>query len=174
MNIKRIYTVDEGKAIRGAVATLIEILRPAAEEEAERGSRTLKSCLTSAVRQYIEAAVVTRPRDVDGRETLWQVKMYFWDINEGADRADKIAESNVETVRGFNEVGRLIQEYAGNTHPAATDLTDLDGPFEYAELIRRLGTIRPAISRGGGSATMRLRYVLKNIRYICQVDIKRA
>jgi len=144
---------------------VMAILRPMAEKMEDVSGRTVTSCLSTLILQelkYIEHPS-TRPKDgatMDGRFRKWKLDFKFWEISEGMARGTLLAESEEdEVVTGMDAVCELIREYTAKVHEIV--LTDTaNAEFAIPNMLRRLGGMRPAISRGGGLAHLKIHYDL--------------
>ena len=140
---------------------------------AERTGRKLPSCLATVMLPYVKNYVDPQGGEAlarfDNRVRAWKVKVYFWDVSQGNDGAVLLADSEPEVVQGMAEVGALLVEYKEVRHPD----TDIE-KFSTVELSKRLGGMRPAISRGNGQAVTRIFYQVAEKHFMCQVEIQRA
>lgn len=147
------------------LTAVVDILRPMAEQMEDGTGRTITSCLSTLILQelkYIEHPS-TRPKDgatTDGRFRKWKLDFKYWEISEGMSRGTLLAESEQdEVVTGMDAVCDLIREYTSRVHEVV--LTDAsNAEFTIPNMLRRLGGMRPAISRGGGKAYLKIHYEL--------------
>lgn len=142
---------------------------------AERTGRKLPSCLATIMLPYVKNYVDPQGGEAlahhDNRVRSWHVHIYFWDVSQGNDGAMLLAENDGgETVRGMSEIAELLIEYKGHRHGEFTEIEK----FTPTELSKRLGGMRPAISRGNGQAVTRIFYEVAEKHFMCQVEIQRA
>lgn len=175
MKARHKVSEQDEEAVKAAVSTIVKVMLPEAKKRAELTSRAPYSVLTSLLRPYIDEAVTPRKvkRTVDNRTRLWWFKIYFWDITNGLEAGDLIAQSDLENERGFDAIVCLIRQWVKEVHAGIHWLMDQDHDFNELSLKKRLGGLRPAITRGSGKATLRIYYVVHGKRYLCQVDISR-
>lgn len=131
------------------------------------------NCMAAIIRRHVKQ-VMEEPDEgyVDGRKKPWCVEMVFF--HYGSDgQVDRIAESGVELVYGFEAVRDLIHEFLSNTHP--NDEIDFENNAQISDcnLAKRLGGMRPAISKGGGTAQTSLRYVVDGEFHAIRIRISR-
>jgi len=162
-----------------ALEVICSALLHKAEVLADCSSRTVISCLTSLLRKEVAAHLTPGARTgkslTDNRERKWSVKIWFWDVTHGMAMAELIAENDDEIIQGLPAIGDAIREYAQDLHNE--DGFDASKLSEFSAVARakRMGGMHPAISKGGGEATLRVRYTFGDEKYyICQADISRA
>lgn len=142
-----------------------------AREDAERQNRTIISCLSSALRPYLELYLDPTSGKLapDKRSRKWAVEITFWDITEGKGAADLVGECCKEVVTGFDGVWELIQEMVEGMYEEVEKAEHIT-IFGTVSLKRRLGGLRPSLSRGGGRATLRLTYAVPGDKWhLCTV-----
>lgn len=159
--------VEHGQGIR-------DILLPKATELAKLTNKTVQKSLMRLLTPYIKAP--------DGREKTWKVVLYLWALPPDGDLAsgELVAESEPPSVKGFVGVIHLVRSYIEGWHDTrptnVKGVLRMDGiaPFAHHRLTSHLEKMRPALSRGGGSASTRWYYVVDNENYMLQADISRV
>ena len=168
-------TINQREDLRQSAKLICSSLNHAATLEAKRTNREIYAVIVSEFRRYVREQIDPKyiAARIDTREAMWNVSLLFWDVSEGSDRGDLIAETEkTELVRGFHGVTALILDYAAQVHPEL-DVATLR-PFAAENLAKRMGGIRPAISRGGGTATTKIQYQVGDKYYNCIVTVTRA
>ncbi len=171
--------VDHAEAVRA-------ILGDYAHGLALSTAKSEASALAILFRPYLldtyaapDAKEAKEAAQLDQRERQWDVRCYIWKVWEGEDTADELLADNESSdrVRGLNGVGDLVREYIG-MHDINADevqgLGSVERPFTTVELRRRMGSLRPAINRGGGACASRWSYVINGQHYMFQIDIARV
>jgi len=162
-----------------ALASICTTLMPRAEILAEGTGRTVISCLSSILRKelgtYVTPGAGRYSTVSDNRERKWLVKIWFWDVTAGDGEGELIAENDAEIISGLPALGVAICEYAQEIHGEdGYDASELP-EFGAVAMAKRMGGMHPAISKGGGEATLRVRYAFGDgKRYVCQADVSRA
>ena len=164
--------------IEDAMAVICKALEPQAQIMASGTGRTLQSCLATLIRpmigHYLHPETKSQGnKDVDLRERMWTVTIQFWDITQNIDRPDLLADNEGEQIRGLNTVIDVVREYADQMHEdyGVDDIPE----FDMLKMQKRMHGMRPAISRGGGKATLRINYALEeHLNYYCSIDLERA
>jgi len=164
---------------KDALESICTTLMPRAEILAEGTGRTTISCLISILRKeivkYVTPGVGGHTTISDNRERKWSVKIWFWDVTNGEGARELIAENDEEIMYGLPAIGTAICEYAQDMHEEDGHDTSKLPEFSAVAMAKRMGGMHPAISKGGGEATLRVRYQLDDGKYyICQADISRA
>ena len=169
------------QTIEQALTVLCEAYQPQARAMASATGRREESCLVSLLRPLIRARLYgdedslhSAINGVDMRTRTWCVSVKFWDITHGHARADVLAQSDGDTVKGMPAVAELIREYADQVHESAGVSVDELPEFGVDKLIRRLNGMRPAISRNRGQASGRFYYELPTGLYMCTLLLERA
>jgi len=161
------------------IQDVYEAFKQDAEAEQTRTGRTLISCLMTLLRPRFVEAIAPRGegtmKNEDGREKRWTVETTFWDVTNGIARADLIGECDKETVKGMGGVQALLEEYVVSMHHKSIRESWDIPEFSATSLKRRLGGLRPSISRGEGASTLRIYYSLGAIsRFLCQCLVTRC
>ncbi len=176
--MKRLNLPNEDEAKLVAAAEVIcKVLMDRAQKLAESTERKIGSCIMTLMRPYVWAYLEPEIRALrfDNRERFWEVAIYFWDIATDQSSAELIGKSSIEEVRGMNKISELIRSFVADIHKPDGLTCDHFPEFDPVRMAKRLGGMRPAISRGDGKATLRIYYkVSEDKRYLCQVDIKRT
>lgn len=168
-----ILSTNQVADLRQCAKDICNSLKHTATLEAKRTKREICAVIISEFRKYVKDEVDPQAAaKADSRESMWQINMHFWDVSEGSDRGELVAQTDPETVRGFHGVTTAILEYAIQAHPEL-ELANLR-PFSAENLAKRMGGIRPAISRGGGTATTKIQYQVAGKYYSCIVTVARA
>lgn len=163
-----------------AVEALCEVLRPQAELIASTEGRTLSSCLVSLIRPLVKSyldpdAPCATLRLVDNRTKPWKASMQFWDISEGDERGELLAETDPEIYTGLGGITEAIWEYVNQVHEEDGVTHNDISAMRDTLMAKRMAGIRPAISRGDGKATLKIYYATDPSRkYLCAVDIARV
>ena len=161
-----------------AVSLICERLRPAAQTMAASSGREVSSCLATLLRpmivNYLDTGeTINIEKERDHRTRLWQVRITLWDVSRGEEEGEMLFSTPVpETIRGLRDVGYRIRDVAADVH--SLDSPSLIREFTGQNMAKRMGGMHPAIVRGKGKATTRIRYIVDERAYICQVDISRA
>jgi len=162
-----------------AIARICEELKPLVERQAQLSGRTLVSCFMSMLRPHILYAldptlVEGKSSAPDTRAKTWSIEVTFWDVSQGRKNADLLAECAEEVVLGMDGVLLAIQGDVIAMHEGKVKRASDIPEFSDLSLKRRLGGLRPAISRGGGSATLRVYYsVGLSDRLLCAIRVAR-
>lgn len=171
--------MSEGKILK-SMQYIISALRPDAEDLSHNTGRSLPSVLSTMLKPLIKATLEDSPdlseiTSLDGRAREWLVKLEFWDMSAGEDQAEMLSENDGDITLGFNGVVDLIREYARSTHqPTIDNAADSSPHLTIEALQKKLKNIRPAISRTGGHAMLRIPYTLgRNEAYLCRAKITR-
>lgn len=157
-------------AIEYAVDEVLE----QAKKLSEATNRTVISCAMTLLRPHILDCVDPDARSAkwDNRTRKWNVRLTFAAIT-GDNVAEIISQSESELMQGFDEVLCMIQEYAEQTHEnSMVDIRSLHN-LTTTNLKKRLGGMRPAISKSGGYAHTVLQYMVDEQYYACKVEITR-
>ena len=170
--------MKEDEVMRDAVKVVCDELIEQARRVAEANDRTVVSCLMTLLRPWVVnylAPETASPmaKDIDNRTRPWQVKIIFW--RQATDAAiDKIGENEPEKVSGLVGVTDLIRLYFNEIH-SDNNVTWLSVQgFDDVRMSKRMAGIRGVMAKGGGSATLRIRYTLDDgFYYTCQADIMR-
>lgn len=163
---------EKDEKLRALANAVSRILAHEALDLSETRKTTLESATATLFRPYL---LTVRehflPAKTDGRTKDWGISLMFWDVTEGEEeRAELLAETDYEVVKGFPGVGQAIIGYFVDLHDTAAY------PHLTQNMLKgRLKALRPCIARSEeGSATMRLRYELKGRRYLCTARVQRT
>lgn len=169
---------ENAEILHQAVALICERLKPAAQTMAASSGRAVSSCLSTLLRPMIvnylgTGETINIEKERDHRTRLWQVRIFLWDTSRGEEEGELLFFTPVpETIRGLRDVGERIRDVAAEVH--SLDTPSIISEFTVQNMTKRMGGMHPAIVRGKGKATTRVRYVVDERAYICQVDISRA
>lgn len=160
------------------IQDVYEAFKQDAEAEQTHTGKTLISCLMTALRPHFVEAISPRGegslRTEDGRQKQWDVEISFWDVTNGADRAEHVGQCDKTTVRGMSGVQELLEDYTVDMHSETIVKSEEIPEFAATSLKRRLGGLRPSISRGEGMGTLRIYYSLGlTSRYLCLCQVSR-
>lgn len=160
------------------IQDVYEAFKQDAEVEQTRTGKTLISCLMTMLRPHFLEAISPRGEGTllneDGRQKQWIVEISFWDVSNGVDRADLVGECEKETVKGMAGVQAALEEYVVPMHSRYIKKPGDIPEFSATGLKRRLGGLRPSISRGEGVGTLRIYYTLGTTsRFLCQCQVTR-
>ncbi len=152
-----------------------EILGPHAKELAKLSVKTPGAELAQLFRPYLVSTLSA----ADGRESQWGVKVYIWafETDPSVDGSLWADNGDGDRVSGLNGVRDLVREYLEAHDISPSDIDGLDKvehPFTQLELRRRMTSIRPAITRGGGKCSTRWQYEVGGEKFMLQIDIARV
>lgn len=169
---------EDFEVLHQAVAIVCERLKPAAQQMAATSGRSVSSCIATMLRPMIvnymdTGEAVNMDKERDHRTRNWEVRILLWDMSHGEEEGELLFSTPTpETIRGLRSVGERIREVAAETHGLGTASSVRE--FTTQSMVKRMGGMHPAIVRGRGKATTRIRYLVDETPYICQVDISRA
>lgn len=167
--------------LEDAVEAVCEALRPQAEIVAANTGRELASCLVSLFRplakSYVDPELPSATeRVVDNRTRPWKAYMNFFDITEGTGtKAYHIAETDEEIYVGLQAITEAVWDYVDQIHER-DNTTHYDiAALSETNMKKKMAGIRPAISRGGGTATLRIYYAIdQSHKFLCLVEVSRC
>lgn len=160
---------EEAKIVKCCEA-IKKIIKPHAKELAKLLGIQHQNATMRLLKPYFRAE--------DGRSKRWTVKAYIWVCPVDGD-VDLWAQSDPVIVRGMVGIAQLIRDYIGTYHDALPDgvsgSEQMAGkkPFLMKRLMHHLERMRPAFSRGKGSASTRWYYHASGYDYMLQADISR-
>ncbi len=160
-------------AFDDAIDLVVGEILPKAREMSKKDERAVVACLMTLIRPHITACIDPDLKDarLDNRTRKWNVRLTFA-VTDG-DFTELISESEPEAVQGFDEVIEMLLEYVKQTHEnSGVDIRDLPS-LSITNLKKRLGGMRPAISKGGGYAHTMIRYMVNEHYYVCKLEISR-
>ena len=169
---------EDFEVLHQAVAVVCDRLKGPAQQMAAASGRSVSSCLATMLRpmivNYLDTGeAVNMDKERDHRTRNWEVRMYVADISRGEAESELLFSTPTpETIRGLRSVGERIREVAVEVHGLGTASSVRE--FTTQSMVKRMGGMHPAIVRGQGKATTRIRYLVDETPYICQVDISRA
>ena len=169
---------EDYEVLHQAVAVVCDRLRGPAVQLAASSGRAVSSCLATLLRpmivNYLDTGeAVNMNKERDHRTRNWDVRILLWNISHGEEEGEILFSTPTpERIRGLRSVGERIREVAAETHGLGTASSVRE--FTAQSMVKRMGGMHPAIVRGQGKATTRIRYLVDETPYICQVDISRA
>ncbi len=167
-------------AFSKAIVHICEELKPVADCQAKQSNRSTLSCLMTMLRPHIayelDPTKTSGQREApDSRAKPWSVEVTFWEVSDGLKNGDLLAECEEETVHGMDGVLAVVQGDVVAMHEERIKEAPDIAEFSDISLKRRLGGLRPAISRGGGTATLRIYYSINpSERLLCSVRVTRV
>lgn len=144
------------------VAEVVRLIGPDVLEVSE--APTFATYLTH-LRPYLRLALgsgVSDPRAIE-----FEVSASFWDVSEGLDRADEVAEAEAETVRGVENGLLRIAEWVEELHSGVPD-EDVSAQ----SLLARKPTVRSMLTRNQGETVFRQKYVAGGRDYLITARFK--
>ena len=155
-------------------AAIKSIVWPHAKELALLLNMLPQAAMTRLLKPYLKGE--------DARVKNWSVKIYMWltPEEESLDDSELLWEADPKTVLGMAGIAELIRDTVRPQH--RTLPSELAGvarmsklyPFTPKNLMHHLERMRPAFSRGGGSASTRWFYTDAGRNYMLQADISRV
>jgi len=159
------------KCLNVVIDELLTIVR----DRARASGKTEISCMMTELRPYVARVLDPTIPELtpDSRTKDWDVTVTFWDISTGRENADQLGECDPQVARGMEGVRKVIQQMVEEMYEQVSEAQDIP-EFTDISLKRRLGGLRPSISRGRGRATLRVYYSLSHAsRHMCTVLVAR-
>lgn len=162
--------VDEKK-----LAEILDELVVEAKEISRVNDRDLVNCIMTMLRKPVQWYVdpASKPSIIDHREANWNVQLRFWSFPPGEKYGEDLDFTEPDLVRGFDGIVNYLREWIYEMHEKSGEDLELIPEFTKLALQRRLGGMRPAISRGGGRAVTTIPYMVGDWNYSVQLWISR-
>lgn len=158
-----------------------DMLKPYA---ARMESKSTASSIATLFRPFLveasrsdEEKAKSKETETDQRERCWDVRCYVWQVWDDGTTELLADNETPDRVQGLKGVALLVQEYCAMHGPGPNEIEGRESvkfPFTSLELDRRMGSLRPAINRGGGKCSTRWRYKIGSDSFMFQADIARA
>lgn len=132
------------------------------------------SALSVLLRPFIKTSYIGETANEvefrDNRTRDWSVKVYIWDMGNGAQAGELEHEYSAEICNGMVEVGKWMRDAMQEHHGVEPDHLK---PFTERVMKQRMGGMHAAVSKGGGKASTRIKYVHRGTHYMMQANVLR-
>ena len=163
-------------SFKRALGVVVNSKLPEAEKLADATGRSVLSCLSTIIRPHIGYHLnpETTPSEIDHREREWKFTMQIYDLRQGMVGAPLVDERKDVIVVGMETIANDMTRFVRHCHSRAEYAPPEAQEFNPVNLKKRLGGMRPAISKSGGYANTSIQYVVDDDHYLLTVQMCRA
>jgi hypothetical protein len=165
--------------VSAATDAFVAAIWPEVEKLTQRRDGGAATAAMVVARPYIRAAlsrVENVAPEVDKRTVPYSVSAMFWDIEDGEGEAELIAEADEETVYGLPAVLEKLATWLAEIHGGdeENEPEELDEDASAPAMLKRIRTLRTAVTRGKGTGAFRQYYTANGFKMLAHATVKRV
>ncbi len=173
--MKKVELADEDRQyVEEVLEELQDVFKTDVDALVRLEGKSAYSALTSLLRPFIKTSYVgetVNEREFrDNRTRDWSVKVYIWDMGNGSQTGELVHEYSHEICNGMVGVGQWLRQAMEDQHGTEPDHVE---PFTERVMKQRMGGMHAAVSKGGGKASMRIKYVIGGTHFEMQATVLR-
>ncbi len=165
---------DDRQYVEEVIDELCDVFKTDVDALVRLEGKTAYSALTSLLRPFIKTSYIgetVNEREFrDNRTRDWAVKVYIWDMGNGAQTGELVQEYSTNICTGMTGVGDWLRDCMEQQHGVEAEHME---PFTERVMKQRMGGMHAAVSKGGGKATTRIKYVHRGNHFEMQATILR-
>ncbi len=173
--MKKVELADEDRQyVEEVLDELKDVFKTDVDALVRLEGKSAFSALSALLRPYIKTAYIGEtPNEVvfrDNRTRDWAVKVYLWDMGNGAQTGELGKEYDTKICTGMTEVGQWLRDAMEEHHGVEPDHLE---PFTERVMKQRMGGMHAAVSKGGGKASLRIKYIIRGNHFMLQANVLR-
>ncbi len=167
-------SADDQQYVEEVLDELSDVFKTDVDALVRLEGKSAYSALSALLRPFIKTSYIgesVNEREFrDNRTRDWSVKVYIWDQGNGAQTGELVQEYSHEICNGMTGVGQWLRECMEQQHGVEAEHME---PFTERVMKQRMGGMHAAVSKGGGKASMRIKYVHRGTHFEMQATVLR-
>ncbi len=165
---------DDRQYVEEVLEELQDVFKTDVDALVRLEGKSAYSALSVLLRPFIKTAYIGETANErefrDNRTRDWAVKVFIWDMGTGKETGELVQEYRTQICTGMTGVGRWLRSAMEEQHGTEPDHVE---QFTERVMKQRMGGMHAAVSKGGGKASMRIKYVLRGTHYTMQANVLR-